>query len=62
MKPLACVMEFYCSLCSMKIPKGLNLQARAHVGVCTCVCVCPFRAASVVFHWGKSTLSISCHV
>lgn len=60
MKPLACVMEFCCSLCSMKIPKGLRLQACAHVDVC--VCVCPFRPASVVFHWGKSTLSISCHV
>lgn len=26
------------------------------------VSVCPCRPASVVFHWGKSTLSISCHV
>lgn len=79
MKPLACVMEFYCSLCSMKIPTGFRLQACAHVDVCTgCMCACAsvrpvngtwvffcesFQARrSVVFHWGKSTPSISCHV
>lgn len=37
------------------------------LGVCTgykrvCVCVSFQASKSLVFHWGKSTLSISCHV
>lgn len=30
MKPLACAMEFYCSLCSMKFPTGLWAAVCAH--------------------------------
>lgn len=30
--------------------------------VCVCACVSFQASRSVVFHWGKSTLSISCHV
>lgn len=40
-----------------KTPKDLDCR-RVHMWMC----VCSFRPASVVFHWGKSTLSISCHV
>lgn len=42
-----------------KSPRALDCTC-ARVDVCMCACSC--RPASVVFHWGKSTLSISCHV
>lgn len=47
MKPLACVMEFYCSLCSMKFPTGFGLQCACVCLYWMCVCLCLYEACEL---------------
>lgn len=55
-----CVYSVVCTGCVHVLVCGLWM---VHDCVCFFKCVSPFLARiSVVFHWGKSTLSISCHV